>query len=62
MDHGEITTGAYEQVWHECFNEVMSSKLIRDQRTERTNSSNSAISLQIDYQPKRYILGSFLAK
>ena len=62
MDHGEITTGAYEQVWHECFNEVMSSKLIRDQRTERTNSSNSAVSLQIDYQPKIYILGSFLAK
>ena len=62
MDHGEITTGAYEQVWHECFNEVMSSKLIRDQRTERTNSSNSADPLQIDYQPKRYILGSFLAK
>lgn len=23
MDHGEITTGAYEQVWHECFNEVL---------------------------------------
>ena len=26
MDHGEITTGAYEQVWHECFNEVISIK------------------------------------
>ena len=27
MDHGEITTGAYEQVWHECFNEVRLSEI-----------------------------------
>ena len=22
MDHGEITNDAFEQVWHECFDEV----------------------------------------
>ena len=23
MDHGEITNEAFEQVWHECFDEVL---------------------------------------